>query len=107
MLASQKLPYLPRSYSISLEADTVMALIGYLVEFKRNYGPHLIIVPDAVLVNWKNEQRRWFPSLSYIFYAGGKDQRTKILSSNCSATNFNVLVTTYEFIMSDCAKLSK
>lgn len=30
-----------------------MALIAYLMEFKSNYGPHLIIVPNAVLVNWK------------------------------------------------------
>jgi len=30
-----------------------MALIAYLMEFKGNYGPHLIIVPNAVLVNWK------------------------------------------------------
>lgn len=31
----------------------VMALIAHLMEFKGNYGPHLIIVPNAVLVNWK------------------------------------------------------
>ena len=31
----------------------VMALIAYLMEFKGNYGPHLIIVPNAVMVNWK------------------------------------------------------
>lgn len=30
-----------------------MALVAYLMEFKGNYGPHLIIVPNAVLVNWK------------------------------------------------------
>ncbi|PPS18355.1 hypothetical protein GOBAR_AA02215 [Gossypium barbadense] len=57
----------------------VMALIAYLMEFKGNYGPHLIIVPNAVLVNWK-----------------------EVL-----AMKFNVLVTTYEFIMYDRSKLSK
>lgn len=31
----------------------VMALIAYLMEFKSNKGPHLIIVPNAVMVNWK------------------------------------------------------
>lgn len=31
----------------------VMALIAYLMEYKGNYGPHLIIVPNAVMVNWK------------------------------------------------------
>lgn len=37
----------------SVFAVQVMALIAYLMEFKGNYGPHLIIVPNAVLVNWK------------------------------------------------------
>jgi hypothetical protein len=38
---------------LHLLLEQVMALIAYLMEFKGNYGPHLIIVPNAVLVNWK------------------------------------------------------
>ncbi|XP_052192265.1 ATP-dependent helicase BRM isoform X2 [Diospyros lotus] len=85
----------------------VMALIAYLMEFKGNYGPHLIIVPNAVLVNWKSEFHNWLPSVSCIFYVGGKDQRSKLFSQEVSAMKFNVLVTTYEFIMYDRSKLSK
>ncbi|KAJ7951159.1 ATP-dependent helicase BRM-like [Quillaja saponaria] len=85
----------------------VMALIAYLMEFKGNYGPHLIIVPNAVLVNWKSELHTWLPSVSCIFYVGGKDQRSKLFSQEVSALKFNVLVTTYEFIMYDRSKLSK
>ncbi|PHU09575.1 ATP-dependent helicase BRM [Capsicum chinense] len=85
----------------------VMALIAYLMEFKQNYGPHLIIVPNAVLVNWKSEFLNWLPSASCIFYVGSKDQRSKLFSQEVCAMKFNVLVTTYEFIMYDRAKLSK
>lgn len=85
----------------------VMALIAYLMEFKGNYGPHLIIVPNAVLVNWKSEFHRWLPSVSCIFYVGGKDQRSKLFFQEVCAMKFNVLVTTYEFIMFDRSKLSK
>ncbi|XP_011036609.1 PREDICTED: ATP-dependent helicase BRM isoform X2 [Populus euphratica] len=85
----------------------VMALIAYLMEFKGNYGPHLIIVPNAVLVNWKSELHNWLPSVSCIYYVGGKDQRSKLFSQEVSAMKFNVLVTTYEFIMYDRSKLSK
>ncbi|KAK7295103.1 hypothetical protein RJT34_18007 [Clitoria ternatea] len=85
----------------------VMALIAYLMEFKGNYGPHLIIVPNAVLVNWKSELYTWLPSVSCIFYAGGKDYRSKIFSQEVMAMKFNVLVTTYEFIMFDRSRLSK
>ncbi|CAL9104968.1 unnamed protein product [Musa acuminata var. zebrina] len=85
----------------------VMALIAYLMEFKRNYGPHLIIVPNAVLVNWKSELLNWLPSISCIFYVGGKEERSKLFSQEVCAVKFNVLVTTYEFIMYDRSKLSK
>ncbi|KAF8379544.1 hypothetical protein HHK36_028984 [Tetracentron sinense] len=85
----------------------VMALIAYLMEFKGNYGPHLIIVPNAVLVNWKSELHNWLPSASCIFYVGAKDQRSKLFSQEVCAMKFNVLVTTYEFIMYDRSKLSK
>ncbi|XP_062090362.1 ATP-dependent helicase BRM isoform X2 [Humulus lupulus] len=85
----------------------VMALIAYLMEFKGNYGPHLIIVPNAVLVNWKSELHSWLPSVSCIYYVGSKDQRSKLFSQEVCAMKFNVLVTTYEFIMYDRSKLSK
>lgn len=85
----------------------VMALIAYLMEFKGNYGPHLIIVPNAVLVNWKSELHTWLPSVSCIYYVGAKDQRSKLFSQEVCAMKFNVLVTTYEFIMYDRSKLSK
>ncbi|KAK8288992.1 hypothetical protein V6Z12_D07G161200 [Gossypium hirsutum] len=85
----------------------VMALVAYLMEFKGNYGPHLIIVPNAVLVNWKSELHNWLPSVSCIYYVGAKDQRSKLFSQEVLAMKFNVLVTTYEFIMYDRSKLSK
>ncbi|CAA0842565.1 ATP-dependent helicase BRM [Striga hermonthica] len=85
----------------------VMSLIAYLMEFKGNYGPHLIIVPNAVLVNWKSELHNWLPTVSCIYYVGSKDQRAKLFSQEVLAMKFNVLVTTYEFIMYDRSKLSK
>ncbi|AQK67811.1 ATP-dependent helicase BRM-like [Zea mays] len=85
----------------------VMALVAYLMEFKGNYGPHLIIVPNAVLVNWKSELLNWLPSASCIFYVGAKDQRQKLFSQEVMAMKFNVLVTTYEFVMFDRSKLSR
>jgi SNF2 family DNA or RNA helicase len=39
----------------------VMALVAHLMEEKSNFGPHLIVVPNAVLVNWKAELNVWLP----------------------------------------------
>eukprot|EP00850_Spirogloea_muscicola_P005265 SM000024S07727 [mRNA] locus=s24:80145:88273:- [translate_table: standard] len=85
----------------------VMALMAYLMEFKANYGPHLIIVPNAVMVNWKSELLRWLPTVSCIFYVGSKEQRAQLFAREVLMGKFNVLVTTYEFIMRDRTKLSK
>lgn len=51
----------------------VMALIAHLMEQKGNYGPHLIIVPNAVMVNWKSELQRWLPGVRCIYYVGTRE----------------------------------
>lgn len=43
-----------------------MALIAYLMEHKNNFGPHLIIVPNAVMVNWKSELQTWLPAVKCV-----------------------------------------
>jgi hypothetical protein len=43
----------------------VMALIAHLMEEKNNFGPHLIVVPNAVLVNWKAELNVWLPGARF------------------------------------------
>ncbi|KAL6776891.1 hypothetical protein ACKKBF_B03890 [Auxenochlorella protothecoides x Auxenochlorella symbiontica] len=85
----------------------VMALIAYLMEHKSNYGPHLIIVPNAVLVNWKSELTQWLPGARCVYYVGTRDERARRYASEVQSLQFNVLVTTYEFIMRDRAKLAK
>lgn len=84
-----------------------MALIAYLMEHKGNYGPHLIIVPNAVIVNWRAELMQWLPSVRCVYYVGNKEERGRKYQQEVQAMQFNVLVTTYEFIMRDRAKLSK
>ena len=84
-----------------------MALLAYLMEHKNNYGPHLIIVPNAVMVNWKSELNQWLPTVRCVYYVGQKDERARKFAQEVSSLQFNVLVTTYEYIMRDRAKLSK
>lgn len=85
----------------------VMALIAYLMEHKSDYGPHLIIVPNAVMVNWKAEFMQWLPNLRVVYYVGQKEDRSKKYHQEVQAMQFNALVTTYEFIMRDRAKLCR
>jgi SNF2-related domain len=84
-----------------------MALLAYLMEFKGDYGPHLIIVPNAVIVNWKSELTQWLPSVRCVYYVGHKEERARKYAAEVQSLQFNVLVTTYEYIMRDRTRLSK
>lgn len=66
----------------------VMALIAHLMEKKGNYGPHLIIVPNAVMVNWKAELTRWLPGVRCIYYVGTREVRS-VPSPDCACGKGN------------------
>lgn len=55
--------------------DQVMALLAYLMQHKGACGPHLIIVPNAVMVNWKAELMRWLPAFRCVYFLGSKVRR--------------------------------
>lgn len=87
----------------------VIALICYLMEAKNDHGPFLIVVPSSVLPNWLAELSRWAPRVSVIAYCGAPDERRRLYKEEIQPQQFNVLVTTYEFLMSkhDRPKLAK
>ncbi|KAG9880849.1 chromatin remodeling complex SWI/SNF component SWI2, partial [Aureobasidium melanogenum] len=83
-----------------------ISLITYLIEKKRQPGPYLVIVPLSTLTNWNNEFDKWAPSVSKIVYKGPPAQR-KTHQNQIRYGNFQVLLTTYEFIIKDRPVLSK
>ena len=84
-----------------------LSLITYLVEVKRLNGPFLIIVPLSVMSNWVREMDRWSPSLVRVVYRGDPATRKHIQAFQMSAGNYNVLLTTYEFVVKDKNVLGK
>ncbi|KAI9722083.1 MAG: hypothetical protein M1828_004897 [Chrysothrix sp. TS-e1954] len=83
-----------------------ISLIGYLIEKKKKTGPFLVIVPLSTLTNWNNEFEKWAPSVNRIVYKGPPNSR-KQAANQIRSQNFNVLLTTYEFIIKDRPLLSK
>ncbi|SMQ53533.1 unnamed protein product [Zymoseptoria tritici ST99CH_3D7] len=83
-----------------------ISLITYLIEKKKQHGPYLVIVPLSTLTNWNSEFERWAPSVSRIVYKGPPNQR-KTQQQQIRYGNFQVLLTTYEFIIKDRPILSK
>ncbi|KAI8508957.1 Transcription activator BRG1 [Branchiostoma belcheri] len=83
-----------------------IALITYLMEKKRVNGPFLIIVPLSTLSNWMLEMDRWAPAIVKIAYKGSPQMRRQLMSQ-LRGGKFNVLLTTYEYIMKDKNILAK
>ncbi|PXF49007.1 Transcription regulatory protein SNF2 [Gracilariopsis chorda] len=78
-----------------------LALITYLYEVKKMYGPFLIIVPLSVVSNWVREMDKWAPSIIKVVYKGDPTTRKSIQLYEMQGGNYNVLLTTYEFIVKD------
>uniref|UniRef100_A0A667ZE42 SWI/SNF related BAF chromatin remodeling complex subunit ATPase 4a n=1 Tax=Myripristis murdjan TaxID=586833 RepID=A0A667ZE42_9TELE len=83
-----------------------IALITYLMEYKRINGPFLIIVPLSTLSNWVYEFDKWAPSVVKVSYKGSPAARRSFVPILRSG-KFNVLLTTYEYIIKDKQVLAK
>ncbi|KAG4070329.1 hypothetical protein HA402_006471 [Bradysia odoriphaga] len=83
-----------------------IALVTYLMERKKVNGPYLIIVPLSTLSNWVLEFEKWAPSVVVVSYKGSPGGR-RAIQNNMRATKFNVLLTTYEYVIKDKAVLAK
>lgn len=75
-----------------------LSLITYLIEKKKQAGPFLVIVPLSTMTNWVNEFEKWAPSVLKIVYKGSPNER-RMLSAQVRQGNYNVLLTTYEYII--------
>ncbi|EAW12541.1 putative RSC complex subunit (Sth1) [Aspergillus clavatus NRRL 1] len=83
-----------------------ISLITHIIEKKKNNGPFLVIVPLSTLTNWNLEFDKWAPSVSKVVYKGPPNAR-KQQQQQIRWGNFQVLLTTYEYIIKDRPILSK
>ncbi len=60
----------------------------------------------STLANWVNEFEKWSPAVSIIIFKGSPQVR-KTLGYTLRNGKFNVLLTTYEYVIKDKALLAK
>lgn len=84
-----------------------ISLIAYLIEAKQILGPYLVIVPLSTLSNWVNEFAKWLPAAIVVCYKGTPQQRKQLYRDEVADGHFNVLLTTYEFVIRDKGSLKK
>jgi ATP-dependent helicase STH1/SNF2 len=83
-----------------------ISLITFLIECKRQRGPYLVVVPLSTMTNWSGEFAKWAPAVKMVAYKGNPAQR-RVLQGDLRVGQFQVLLTTYEYIIKDRPHLSK
>lgn len=77
----------------------------------QQYGPFLVVVPLSTLPAWQWQLAQWAPDLNVIAYTGNSESRRTIrdyeLYDNKKKLKFNLLLTTYEYILKDRFDLDK
>ena len=78
-----------------------IGLLAHLAGTEGIWGPHLIVVPTAVMLNWEIELMKWCPSLKILTYYGSLKER-KLKRTGWSKNNaFHVCITSYKLVMQD------
>ena len=73
-----------------------IALFAYLAGEMGIWGPHLVIVPTTLIVNWEMEFKRWCPGLKIFTYFGRLNERKEKRKGWSQLNSFHVCITSYK-----------
>ncbi|EKM53630.1 uncharacterized protein PHACADRAFT_211303 [Phanerochaete carnosa HHB-10118-sp] len=78
-----------------------IALLAHLACDRGIWGPHLIIVPTSVLLNWEMEFKKFLPGFKVLSYHGNTKRRKELRQGWNNKYHFNVCVTSYTLASRD------
>lgn len=79
-----------------------IALLAYLSCEKGIWGPHLVVVPTSVVLNWEIEFKKWCPGFKIITYFGSLKERKEKRKGWTKTNAFHVCITSYRLAIQDC-----
>ncbi|KAH9331633.1 hypothetical protein KI387_003741, partial [Taxus chinensis] len=78
-----------------------IALLAHLACEKGIWGPHLIVVPTSVMLNWETEFMKWCPAFKVLTYFGSAKERKNKRQGWAKPNSFHVCITTYRLVIQD------
>lgn len=82
-----------------------IALLAYLAVRQEIWGPHLVVVPTSVMLNWEMEFKKFLPGFKILTYYGDINERKRKRMGwrNTGKDMYNVVITSYQLILQDAA----
>ncbi|GLV35974.1 domino [Carabus blaptoides fortunei] len=78
-----------------------IALLAHLACEKGDWGPHLIIVPTSVMLNWEMECKKWCPGFKILTYYGTQKERKLKRTGWTKPNAFHICITSYKLVIQD------
>ncbi|KAG0329373.1 swr1 complex component [Dissophora globulifera] len=78
-----------------------IALLAHLACEHGIWGPHLIVVPTSVMLNWEMEFKKWCPGFKIITYYGSPRERKEKRLGWSRENSFHVCITSYQLVVQD------
>ncbi|KAJ4483783.1 SNF2 family N-terminal domain-containing protein [Lentinula aciculospora] len=84
-----------------------ISLLAHLACDRGIWGPHLIIVPTSVLLNWEMEFKKFLPGFKILCYHGTTKRRKELRQGWNNKYHFNVCITSYTIASRDAFILKR
>ncbi|RHZ81810.1 hypothetical protein Glove_117g574 [Diversispora epigaea] len=78
-----------------------IALLAHIAYEKGDWGPHLIVVPTSVIINWEMEFKKWCPGFIILTYYGNPKERKDKRIGWMKEHTFHVCITSYHLVVLD------
>jgi len=78
-----------------------IALLAHLAVTHEAWGPHLIVVPTSVMLNWEMEFKKFLPGFKVLTYYGTQEERKKKREGWRDEDKWNVWITSYALVVQD------
>ncbi|CAO3618792.1 unnamed protein product [Cunninghamella blakesleeana] len=78
-----------------------IALLASLACEKGIWGPHLVVVPTSVILNWEMEFKKWLPGFKILTYFGSPKERKEKRLGWSKPNAFHVCITSYQLVLQD------